>query len=298
MTRARRSTDANDYQDVPSPVAAMPKEFADGHHILPHRHRRAQVVHAIAGTMRLSTETGAWVVPPHRAVWVPGGIEHEIRMAGPVSMRTLYIEPDAAPFMPEVRCLVVEVSPLLRELILAMGEQPLEHRPDRRVDAMIGLILDELRRATELPVRVPLPADPRLLALCRAMLDDLAADDTIEAWAERLSVSGRTLARLFLKETGLSFGAWRQQARLSEGLAALSRGRSVAGGARNLGDESPSAFTAMLRRVLGEAPSRYVGRPREGLPEPSPVVASAQLTKPQPKGPSGRHRSGPALPRS
>ncbi|MBM3531835.1 MAG: AraC family transcriptional regulator [Alphaproteobacteria bacterium] len=263
---ARRSTDAADYQEVPSPVAAMPKEFADGHHILPHRHRRAQVVHAIGGTMRLATETGAWVVPPRRAVWVPGGIEHEIRMVGPVSMRTLYIEPDAAPFMPSTHCVVVEVSALLRELILAMGEQPVDVTPDRRAEAMIGLILDELRRATELPVSIPLPADPRLLGLCHAMLDDLAAGETLEAWAERLSVSGRTLARLFRRETGLSFGAWRQQARLAEAIAALSRGRSIAEVAASLGYGSPSAFTAMFRRVLGEAPSRYVRAPRAPSP--------------------------------
>jgi AraC-like DNA-binding protein len=255
----RRSTDAADYQDVPSPVAAMPKEFADGHHILPHRHRRAQVVHAITGTMRLATESGAWVVPPRRAVWVPGGIEHEIRMVGPVSMRTLYIEPDAASFMPAVRCVVIEVSALLRELILAMGEQPVEERPDRRSEAMIGLILDELRRAAELPVAIKLPSDPRLRALCREMLDDLAAEDTLEAWAERIGASGRTLARLFRRETGLSFGAWRQQARLAEALSRLSEGQSIAAVAGALGYDSPSAFAAMFRRALGKAPSRYVG---------------------------------------
>lgn len=287
---ARRSTDANDYQDVPSPVAAMPKEFADGHHIAPHHHRRAQVVHAIAGTMRLSTPSGAWVVPPRRAVWVPGGTEHEIRMVGPVSMRTLYIEPDAAPFMPSGHCVVIEVSALLRELILAMGEQPVDVQPDRRSAAMIGLILDELRRSTELPVRIPLPADPRLRALCLEMLDDLAAEDTIEAWADRLSISGRTLARLFRKETGLSFGAWRQQARLAEAIGALSRGRSVAEVARDLGYDSPSAFTAMFRRVLGATPSRYVNVSANG----APVLASPQPDEAPRKGPKGRHGSGPA----
>lgn len=287
---ARRSTDANDYQDVPSPVAAMPKEFVDGFHIAPHHHRRAQVVHAIAGTMRLSTPIGAWVVPPRRAVWVPGGIEHEIRMVGPVSMRTLYIEPDAAPFMPAEHCAVIEISSLLRELILAMGEQPVDARPDRRSEAMIGLILDELRRATELPVGVPLPADPRLRALCLEMLDDLAAEDTIEAWADRLSVSGRTLARLFRRETGISFGAWRQQARLAEAIGALSRGRSVAEVARDLGYDSPSAFTAMFRRILGAPPSRYVNMSAEG----APVLASSQPDEALSKGPKGRLGSAPA----
>ncbi len=293
MTAARtRSTDANDYQEVPSPVAAMPKEFADGHHILPHRHRRAQVVHAISGTMRLATPGGTWVVPPRRAVWVPGGVDHEIRMVGAVSMRTLYIEPEAAPFMPRERCVVVEVSALLRELILAMSEEPVDYPAGGRADAMVALILEELRRATELPLRIPLPADPRLLALCRTMLDDLACDDTLEDWAERIGASGRTLARLFQKETGMSFGAWRQQARLAEALARLAQGRSIAEVSAALGYDSASAFTAMFRRVLGAAPSRYVNASAEGLPRPVPVVASPQPGEALKTGPRGRQRSG------
>jgi len=295
MARAR-STDPRDYQDVPSPVAAMPKDFADGYHILPHRHRRAQVVHAIGGTMRLSTAGGTWVVPPRRAVWVPGGIDHEIRMVGPVSMRTLYIEPEAAPFMPRERCVVVEVSPLLRELILAMGEEPVDYPTGGRAEALVALILEELRRATELPLRIPLPADPRLLALCRTMLEDLASDDTLEDWAERIGASGRTLARLFQKETGMSFGAWRQQARLAEALARLAQGRSIAEVSSALGYDSASAFTAMFRRVLGTAPSRYVNAAAEGLPRAAPVVASPQPDEAPKTGPRGRHRSGRGSP--
>ena len=254
-----RSTDPADYQDVARPVAAMPKEFADGHHIPPHSHRRAQFVHAISGTMRVTTPGGAWVVPPKRAVWIPPETVHEIRMVGDVAMRTLYIEPGAAAGMPDDRCIVVEVSVLLRELILAMIDEPVEYPERGRAGALVALILDELRRAATVPVRVPLPADPRLLSLCRTMLDDLAADRTLEGWAERIGASGRTLARLFRRETGLSFGAWRQQARLAEALSRLSEGQGVATVADALGYDSASAFAAMFRRALGNAPSRYVG---------------------------------------
>lgn len=292
MTATGRSTDPNDYQDVPRPVAAMPKEFADGHWIKPHRHRRAQVVHAVGGTMRLSTQGATWVVPPRRAVWVPGGIEHEIRMQGAVSMRTLYIEPAAAPFMPADRCVVIEVSALLRELILAMGEEPVDYPLGGRADAMVAVILEELRRSTELPFRIPLPSDRRLLAICRAMLEDLSADDTLEAWAEKIDASGRTLARLFHRETGLSFGAWRRQARLAEALARLARGASVAEVSSALGYGSPSAFTAMFGRVLGTVPSRYVKEAAEGLPMPAPVVASRQPDEVPRTGPMGRNRPG------
>jgi len=256
--RPARSIDPADYQDVPRPVAAMAKEFADGHVTPRHHHRRAQLIHAIAGTMRVTTQDGAWVVPPLRAVWLPPEQPHEVAMIGAVSMRTLYVEPQAASFMPD-RCLVVEVAPLLRELILGAVEEPMVYPLGGRADTIAALILEELRRARELPLRVPLPAEPRLRALCLAMLDDLSQDGTLEDWAGRLGASGRTLARLFLRETGLSFGAWRRQARLAEAVARLTQGSSIAEIAAALGYESPSAFTAMFRRELGESPRRYVG---------------------------------------
>ena len=95
-TAPARSTDPVDYQRVPRPVAAMAKDFTDGHHIAPHSHERAQLLFAVDGVMLVSTSAGSWAVPPQRAVWVPAGVTHEIRMAGAVAMRTIYVRTDTA----------------------------------------------------------------------------------------------------------------------------------------------------------------------------------------------------------
>jgi AraC-like DNA-binding protein len=254
-----KSTDPQDYQRVPRPVAAMPKEFPDGFVIAPHRHERAQLLYATAGTMRVVAAAGGWVVPPLRALWIPAALVHEIRMCGAVSMRTLYIDPGAAPFLPRV-CAVIEVSPLLRELILAAMDEPLDYATDGRAGLVMALLLEELRHVDTAPLRVPMPSDRRLLALCRALLADPDTDTTLEAWADRVHASSRTLSRLFQRETGMSFGAWRQQVRLAEALSQLALGRSVAAVARELGYASPSAFTAMFRRALGATPRAYLQR--------------------------------------
>src|SRR5262245_53011471 len=108
LRRPARSTDPADYQRVPRPVAAMAKDFADGFRIAPHRHDRAQLIFAAHGAMLVSTRDGTWAVPPERAVWMPAGIAHGIRMAGDVAMRTLYVRPDAAARLPSaVRVLAV-----------------------------------------------------------------------------------------------------------------------------------------------------------------------------------------------
>jgi AraC-like DNA-binding protein len=253
---ASRSTDRRDYETVPRPIGAMAKDFPDGFFIPPHAHPRHQLIHASTGVMRISTPQGAFVVPPHRAVWVPADVTHDVRMAGAVAMRTLYIARDAIESPPQ-ECCVVAVSPLLHELVLRATTLPLlydEHGAEGRV---MALILDELRVLSVLPLNLPMPRETRLAKICRAILDDPASTLPLSGWGRRVGASSRTLARGFLRETGLSFGRWRQQARLLEALSRLAQGQSVTTIALDLGYESPSAFTSMFRRTLGRTPSTY-----------------------------------------
>lgn len=254
MARSGRSTNPEDYQRVARPVAAMPKDFVSGHHIARHSHPRGQLLYATRGVMRVATHQGTWVVPPQRALWIPPGVEHEIRMSGAVAMRTLYIAPETTRTLP-ADCQVIEVSELLRALILAAMEEPVEYDSGSRGEAVAQLLLHELRGVAVVPLHLPLPQDARLQAICRRVQQSLSAD--IETLAREAGMSSRSLARLFQRETGMSFLAWRQQARLAEALAQLSTGKPVALVASDLGYASPAAFTAMFRRSLGMTPGKY-----------------------------------------
>jgi AraC-like DNA-binding protein len=251
-----RSIDSADFQGVPRPLAAMAKDYPDGWVQPWHRHRRAQLVYASSGVMTITTSQGSWVVPPNRALWIPAAIDHEIVMAGLVTMRTLYIEPQASADLPD-SCRVVAVSGLLRELILRAVEMPLlydEAGPEGRIAA---LIFDELRLLPTLPLHLPTPADPRLRRVCDAVRRDPGDRRTLDEWGAEAGASARTLARRFLDETGMTFAAWRAQARLLAALSRLAGGQKVTSVALDLGYESPSAFIAMFRRQLGVTPSRY-----------------------------------------
>ena len=163
---------------------------------------------------------------------------------------------DAKTLLPAT-CSVISVSPLLRALILRAVELPLlydEAGPDGRV---MALILDEIRAVPALPLHLPWPVDARLARLCAAIQDDPASERSLTEWALTVGASSRTLARLFRRETGMSFGAWRQQVRLVEALGRLATGQPVTTVALDLGYQSPSAFTSMFRRALGCAPTRY-----------------------------------------
>lgn len=250
----KRSTNADDYQNVPRPLAAMSKTFASGHEIDPHHHPRDQFVYSVTGVMRVRTKTEAWIVPPDRAVYLPAKTEHAISVRGTVTMSTLYIArrpQDDLPAAPTV----LEVSPLLRELVLALIDEPVVYDEQGRGGAVALLILDEIARARRLPFVIPMPRDPRLLRVCNALLADPASRLTLDGWVDTAGASVRTLARLFEEELGLSFIAWRQRVRFHNALESIITGESIASVAERNGYRSPSAFSSAFRNVMGHAPS-------------------------------------------
>ncbi len=238
------------------PLLACADDYASGEIIAPHCHAQIQLIHATVGVMRVTTAQGSWVVPPGHALWVPAAMEHEIRMTGDVQMRTLFIAPHALGFAVPA-CQVVQVSGLVRELILAaiggLGGVQREVRDQH----LLGLLFAELQVAPAVSTHVPLPSQPRLKALCEAFVADPAQESSLQDWADQSNMSSRTLARLFQRELGMTFGEWRTRTRLILSLQRLASGVSILEVALEHGYQSPSAFSAMFKRELGHAPSHY-----------------------------------------
>jgi AraC-like DNA-binding protein len=124
------------------------------------------------------------------------------------------------------------------------------------VQHVVALALHEIAHAATRPISVPACHDPRLRRVTEALLTDPADPRGLEAFAEMAGASARTLARLFRRETGMSFQAWRRQLRLTEGLAALSEGEAPARVAAAVGYSSGPAFGAAFRSVFGMTPGR------------------------------------------
>jgi len=216
-----------------------------------------QLIYAASGVMTVRTGDGVWVVPPDRAVWVPSGVPHRIDMAGRTAIRTLYFRAGVAPMPPHTRA--VNVSPLLRELILhALRESPLAWDRHRH---LVAVLLDQVRASDTAPLRLPLPDDPRARRCAEALLADPADRSGVGALARQVGAGRRTLERLFLAQTGLTVGRWRERARLLHALRLLAEGEPVTRVAHAVGYATPSAFGAMFARELGTSPGRYVRRP-------------------------------------
>lgn len=251
-----KSTSAADYMRVPRAVGAMAKDFPAGYLIPEDTHTRGQLLYAITGVMSVHTEHGIWVVPPERAVWVPPQTLHSTRMSGDVAMRTLYVRKRECAELPQ-RCSVIHVTPLLRELILRAVHLPLYYDEASAAGRVMGLILDEMAGAHVLPLHLPRPRDARVLKVCDLLAANPAETRGLAEFGKAVGASERNLARLFTRETGMSFAAWRQQARLVAALEQLARRMPIGRIAESLGYESASAFTAMFKKALGVAPKDY-----------------------------------------
>jgi len=241
---------------VARPVTALAFDYAADDHVPLHEHVKAQLIYAIEGTMVLSTREGRWVLLPTRALWVPAKTQHSIRMRGSVRMRTVFF--DHTVVAPATGCAVVSVSPLLRELIVSMLQEPVRYAPTSRGAQIAALISSELRVCHTLPLSLPWPRNAKLRKTCSAMQRNPTLSGDMEYWAARSDVSSRTLARLFRSETGMSFGEWKAQLLLLEVQVRLAQGQSSSRIATALGYASHAAFSAMFRKATGLTPSEHL----------------------------------------
>ena len=238
------------------PVVGRAVDYPAGHRIEHHTHAKGQLIYAVHGVMMVAADSGQWIVPPTRAIWMPAGLTHWIRCIGVVHMRSIYVRPEAAPQLP-THAQAVGVSPLLRELIRAASEIAAPYTPNSRDGRLMRLLLDELHALPVLPLHLPQPADARLQRICSHLQERPDDTSTLGDWASELAVDVKTIQRLFARETGMTFGRWRQQARLLHALERLASGEKVVDVALALGYDSPSAFATMFKRQFGQSPSEF-----------------------------------------
>jgi AraC-like DNA-binding protein len=243
------------FEQAPRPLVGYAHDYAVDHITGWHQHPRAQLLHAVAGIVRVATEAALFIVPPGTGLWVPANTLHVTRMPAGLEMRGLFLREDAARAGPDA-VTVVAISPLLRALILAACEQPVIWNEDGPVQHVVALALHEIGHAATCPISVPACTDARLRRVTETLLANPADLRGLDAFAEMAGASARTLARLFRRETGMSFRAWRRQLRLTEGLAALSEGETPARVAAAVGYSSGPAFGAAFRSVFGVTPGR------------------------------------------
>jgi AraC-like DNA-binding protein len=238
-----------------SEITTLSRDYPAGHVVPLHFHHRDQVVYASRGVMTVRASDSAWVVPTDRAVWIPATLPHTITMSGTVSMRTLYLRPRLARALPR-SCCVVNVSPLLKELILHACTLAALNRKNERQRHLIDLVLDQLETIQTVSLQLPNPSDARALRVASVLLANPGDQRTLTQICRGIGAGKRTIERRFQQETGMTFGKWRQQLRLMQAMRLLADGAKVTHAAMEAGYSTPSAFISMFRKAWGTTPTR------------------------------------------
>jgi len=226
-----------------------------------HTHTWSQLIYSHAGAITVHTAAGSWVVPPERGVWVPAGMTHSIEMSGQVSMRSLYFAPGIPAGLTRRRlpkaCSVVNISPLLRELILhASGGGGLD-RPHSSAGSS-----DRRDSGSDLHPR-PSPAAAVRAArhprrACGRDTSERSGGDSIARSARAGNRSQQTDARKKISSRN-RHGARPMASTTSPVAGAAPAGGGAGGNIGRFGSgyQSTSAFISMFKKAMGSTPFRY-----------------------------------------
>jgi AraC-like DNA-binding protein len=258
MLRKRQSGKLDPGAPGRAAITTLARVYPAGRKIALHFHDRDQVGFAAQGVMTVRTGESAWVVPTLRAVWIPARVPHAISMSGRVAMRTLYFRARLAKTLPR-SCCVLNVPPLLRELILHACSLAELRKGIRKHRHLVELILDQLEAIETISLQLPNPADPRARKVAETLLADPSDPRTFAQICKAAGAGQRTVERRFQQDTGMTFQRWRQQLRLMQGMRLLAGGANVTEAALEAGYSTPSAFIAMFRKNWGTTPSRCFG---------------------------------------
>nr|WP_246100053.1 helix-turn-helix transcriptional regulator [Stackebrandtia endophytica] len=220
-------------------------------HVHPQHHQLAWTRRGVLGVAVGDTH---WVLPPTRALWLPAGVAHRTGATREALLYSLYLDAEHCR-LEWTEPTPVGVGGLLANLIAYL------HRGDLTEDARSraeDLLPDLLHPLPTIPIDVPEAVEERVRAVADALLANPGDPRKLEAHARAVGTSRRTLTRLFVEDTGMSFDRWRTNVRLRAGLTMLAEGRSVSRVARAVGYTTASAFVAAFRRTVGTTPRRYL----------------------------------------
>jgi len=227
-----------------------------------HSHAEAQLCGLDSGHAILETEAGAWMCPPGRCVWIPGGMVHSLRSCGKISGWMVRLDSRKCASLPsEPR--ILALSPLLKEIIVRMMTWVANPEASTAKQRLVDVLHDEIRSASQASLHLPLPRDPALKRMAASMAEDISGSSKeLVALARKAGLSERSLFRNFKKETGLTPGQWRRQMQVLRSLELLAKGRSVTETAFEVGYESIGALIRAFRRILGVTPTEYLLKQR------------------------------------
>jgi len=237
-------------------IRTFSARFSPGHVIERHSHSWSQLLYASEGVIAVESQVACWVVPTNRAIWIPAGKEHSVKMHGRVYLKTVYFESEPGSQI-ELNCAAYEISPLLRELIVFACGKGIIHGDSEEHRNLIEFLTFQVKKLRPLPLTIPMPQDERARCLALQVIDVPGSEKSLRELCDGCGASLRTMQRIFSEELGMPLSRWRNLVRMVHAIKLLASGKTITQIALDLGFESVSAFIFSFRQYFGLSPGRY-----------------------------------------
>lgn len=241
-----------------APIIMMPAQLPKGCQGQPHTHRRGQLIYPYKGRYCVHLTHRLLTGSAHQAIWIPAKQRHCVEAIDALWVHNVYIDTQLVVGLPS-ECKIFSVSVLLAAL-LEQGTM-LAEKADYAIEFhnITLVVADQIRMAKPLDsLALPLSQHPKIQRVTAKLLREPGCQCRLEECATWVHTSERTLSRLFIQETGLTFRQWRQRLYVKEAINRLADGQSVMQVAIDLGYSNQSAFTQMFRRMTGNLPSSFI----------------------------------------
>lgn len=238
------------------PIFPRAETMPEWEHVLSHTHPWGQLTYTSNGVLTVVTDVGKFVIPPNKALWLPPNVAHETYCRFGGEFRSVYIDNQ---FVERIGTNVktVEVSDLLRSLILAVCDWPHDYELTAKRQRLIDVFIDTLEEAPENQLMMPLTSDPRILPIVSELIAEPGSSKTLTQWGQQVGASGRTINRLFQAHLNMSFSAWRQKLKALKAVEMLATNMPHQHIAQQLGFESDSAFNTSFKKHFGISPGQF-----------------------------------------
>lgn len=224
-----------------------------------HSHDMHQLQYAFDGSIEVEDRGASYLCLRTRAIWIPAGVVHRTSLHHVRSGSVLF-SPEMIPEAGD-RVRIIQVSPLMREMVVGAMRWPLTETQDTTGQAYFAALANLCAEwiKEEAPLNLPTTREPQLqaaVAYTRAHLKD----GDVTAVCEAAGLSERTLRRRFRSAFGMSWDEFRRRARLLAAANLLSDARMPIGHvAAEVGFESQSAFARAFKDLTGKSPREFRG---------------------------------------
>ena len=222
-----------------------------------HHHSRHQLIYSTKGTIKVLTDQGFWILPPFKAIWINKNTSHGFRTKFSAEIYILYIKEEIDLQLSSNSCVVLDVNPLIKELVNKCVNFKWYYSPKSSEERLSQVLMDQLIYLDQPPVNIPEPQNIKIYKIAELFRDDPSNNLTLTEIAKIIHTSERTIERLFIQDTGMSFIEWRNRFRLVTSLEYLAENETVSTIANLVGFDHSSSYISAFKRLFGCTPKKY-----------------------------------------